>query len=151
MSRSLSVGVKVSLPKILVALVLEVGHLAVGVGEVVAASGGPVVGGVEEELVLHCRAADVEHRPVPVLVELRQATGVQIAGHAVALELVAEHAPQLLLPDLDTVLMVKPPERLKSSAVAPPLTTATWSMSCEEGSAARVPKSGRLTLTPSNW
>ncbi len=49
------------------------------------------------------------------------------------------------------VLMVKPAARLKSTALAPPLTTETWSMSCEDGSADRVPKSGRFTLTPSNW
>jgi hypothetical protein len=53
------------------------------------------------------------------------------------------------VPDLETVLTEMPAERLKSVASAPPLTTATCSMSCDDGSEASVPNSGRVTFTPS--
>ena len=53
------------------------------------------------------------------------------------------------VPDRLTVLTEMPAERLKSVASAPPLTTATCSMSCDDGSAESVPKSGRFTFTPS--
>jgi len=42
-----------------------------------------------------------------------------------------------------------PAERLKSVASAPPFTTAICSMSCDDGSEARVPKRGSVTFTPS--
>ena len=41
--------------------------------------------------------------------------------------------------------------RYLSPARAPPFTTLTSAMSWEAGSAERVPKRGRFTLTPSNW
>ena len=56
-----------------------------------------------------------------------------------------------LVPDLLTESIEKPPERSKSTARAPPLITVTWAMSWEAGSADSVPKSGSVTLTPSNW
>ena len=55
------------------------------------------------------------------------------------------------VPDLLTESIRKPPERSKSTARAPPRTVVTCSMSCDAGSDASVPKSGSVTLTPSNW
>jgi hypothetical protein len=54
-----------------------------------------------------------------------------------------------LVPDLLTESTAKPPARWKSTALAPPLMTVICAMSCEAGSADSVPKSGRVTLTPS--
>ena len=54
-----------------------------------------------------------------------------------------------LVPDLLTESMVKPPDRSKSTARAPPRTVVTCAMSCDEGSEASVPNSGSVTLTPS--
>ena len=55
------------------------------------------------------------------------------------------------MPERLTVSIENPPERSKSTARAPPFTTVTSAMSWEAGSAESVPKSGRFTLTPSNW
>src|SRR5262245_27964454 len=53
------------------------------------------------------------------------------------------------VPDLLTESMLNPPERSKSIARAPPRTVVTCAMSCDDGSADNVPKSGRVTLAPS--
>ena len=55
-----------------------------------------------------------------------------------------------LVPDLLTESIANPPARMKSTALAPPLMTVTCAMSCDAGSADSVPKSGSVTLTPSN-
>ena len=53
------------------------------------------------------------------------------------------------MPDLLIVSIEKPPERSKSTALAPALIVVTCAMSCDEGSAESVPKSGSVTFTPS--
>ena len=75
---------------------------------------------------------------------------MELRAHVVGLELVSSPRRQnWLVPDLLTESIVKPPARSKSTARAPPLIVVTCAMSCDEGSAESVPKSGSVTLTPS--
>ena len=57
----------------------------------------------------------------------------------------------LFEPDRLTESTVKPPERSKSMARAPPFVVVNCAMSCDAGSADSVPNSGSVTFTPSNW
>ena len=123
------------LAEVLVALLLVLGQLAVVVGAVVALHVGPVVRAVEEELARKDRSADVDGDPVAILLVARAAAVVESAPSCWRLELEADLAGERFVPDLLTESIVKPPERSKSTARAPPWIIVTCAMSCVEGSA----------------